>query len=190
MTTPARSEAVGLVGLGQMGAPIARHLLEAGFPVAGYDPDPARAAALAAHGGEACDSARAVARTAATVLTSLPSAAALEAALDGPHGLLAGEERPLVIVETSTLALRDKEAAHITAEAAGATLLDCPLSGTAGQAQHKDLVVYASGDAATIERCLPVFEGFARAHHYLGPDGTVRRGGSEGRGTRGWPGHG
>lgn len=172
MATRARSDVVGLVGLGRMGAPIARHLIDAGFPVAGYDLDPARAAALAADGGEQCDSAGAVASAAATVITSLPSAGALDDALNGPHGLLAVGERPLVIVETSTLALRDKEAARVAAEAVGTTLLDCPLSGTAGQAQQKDLVVYASGEPAAIERCVPIFEGFARAHHDLGPFGA------------------
>lgn len=171
---PARSDAVGLVGLGQMGAPMARHLVEAGFAVAGHDLDPGRTAALAATGGEPCDSPAAVARRAGTgtVLTSLPSAAALETVLGGPHGLLAGAERPLLIVETSTLALHDKEVARRATEAAGATLLDCPLSGTAAQAQEKDLVVLASGDATAVEHCAPVFDAFARATHYLGPFGA------------------
>jgi 3-hydroxyisobutyrate dehydrogenase-like beta-hydroxyacid dehydrogenase len=171
-TTGDRRDAVGIVGLGRMGTPIAGHLIEAGFPVAGYDVDPSRTAALAAAGGEPCDSAASVARRAGTVLTSLPSAGALHATLDGPGGLLPVDERPLVIVETSTLALGDKEAARRTAEAAGATLLDCPLSGTAGQAQDKDLVVYASGEADAVARCRPIFEAFARACHRLGPFGA------------------
>ena len=123
MAARARSDVVGLVGLGQMGAPMARHLIDAGFPVAGCDLDPARAAALAADGAEPCDSAGAVAGAAATVITSLPSAGALDDGLNGPRGLLAVGERPLVIVETSTLALRDKEAARVAAEAVGTTLL-------------------------------------------------------------------
>jgi 3-hydroxyisobutyrate dehydrogenase-like beta-hydroxyacid dehydrogenase len=52
------------------------------------------------------------------------------------------------------------------------TALDCPLSGTGAQAKTKDLAVYASGERAAYEACIPVFEGFARAHHFLGEYGT------------------
>lgn len=172
------AEVVGFVGLGQMGTPMSTHLLDAGFTVAGYDVDPARVAVLADAGGKPCASPWEVATEATVVVTSLPSVAALRTVLSGPDGLLAaevggtGSRRRLVIVETSTLALDDKEAARHDVEAAGATLLDCPLSGTAGQAHAKDLVVYASGDQAAVERCAPVFAGFARAHHHLGPFGA------------------
>lgn len=167
------NDAVGIVGLGQMGTPIARHLLEAGFPVVGYDLDPVRAGDLVAAGGRSCGSPREVAGEASTVITSLPSADALRAVLRGRDGLLAARPRqPLVIVETSTLALDDKQSARHDAETAGATLLDCPLSGTAAQAHAKDIVVYASGDAAAVEACGPVFTAFARSYHHLGPFGA------------------
>ncbi len=172
---------VGIVGLGQMGTPMSRHLIAAGFPVVGYDLDPARRTELSTAGGTACSSPHEVVATgASTVITSLPSADALRAVLTGTDGLLAGDGAPfgrdgeprLTIVETSTLAIHDKELARDDAEAAGATLLDCPLSGTAGQAHAKDVVVYASGDASAVERCAPIFEAFARAHRHLGPFGA------------------
>ena len=50
--------------------------------------------------------------------------------------------------------------------------VDCPLSGTAAQAHAKDIVVYASGDAAAVEACGPVFTAFARGYHNLGPFGA------------------
>jgi L-threonate 2-dehydrogenase len=164
---------VGFVGLGQMGTPMSAHLVEAGFTVAGFDIDPARVETLEAAGGKACGSAREAAAEASIVITSLPSADALEAVVSGDDGLLAADVAGrLVVVETSTLSLEDKDAARRAVEAAGAVLLDCPLSGTAGQAQTKDLVVYASGDEPSVQRCVPVFDGFARAHYYLGPFGS------------------
>jgi putative dehydrogenase len=167
---------VGFVGLGQMGTPMSAHLLGAGFAVTGHDLDRERAAALAAAGGAPAASPREVATGADVVVTSLPSAAALRHVLTGPDGLLAADDPArLVIVETSTLALDDKEEARRAAEHAGATVLDCPLSGTARQARDKDLVVFASGDAAAVARCAPVFAGFARAHHHLGPFGAGTR---------------
>ncbi|MGA8004944.1 MAG: NAD-binding protein, partial [Burkholderiales bacterium] len=53
-----------------------------------------------------------------------------------------------------------------------ATLLDCPLSGTGAQARTRDLAVYASGPRAAVRRCAAVFEGFARAHYYVGAFGA------------------
>ena len=52
------------------------------------------------------------------------------------------------------------------------TLLDCPLSGTGAQARTRDLAVYASGPRGAYRRCVPVFEGFARTHAYLGEFGN------------------
>ncbi len=78
----------------------------------------------------------------------------------------------MIIIETSTLPIPVKQAARKRLAAAGVTLLDCPLSGTGAQARTKDLVVYASGPRAAIRRCVPVFRGFARAHHDLGKFGN------------------
>jgi 3-hydroxyisobutyrate dehydrogenase-like beta-hydroxyacid dehydrogenase len=72
----------------------------------------------------------------------------------------------------STLATDDKERARVVLEAAGVTMVDCPLSGTAVQAAAGDLVIYASGDDAALDRCDRVFTGMARRVYRLGPFGT------------------
>jgi L-threonate 2-dehydrogenase len=166
------SETVGVVGLGQMGSAMAMHLTKAGFAVVGYDIVPERAQELASLGGTIVDSPQAVAEAASRIVTSLPSAEALDDVVQGGDGLLAATHRPLTIIETSTLSLEDKERNRAAAEDAAAVLLDCPLSGTGAQARNKDLVVYASGDARAIRDCVPIFAGFSRAHHDLGPFGT------------------
>ncbi len=166
------SNAVGIVGLGQMGSAMAKHLLAAGFDVLGFDLAEDRCQAFAAMGGKVADSPRAVAEGADRIITSLPSAAALDAVISNPDGLLAGRQRPVTVIETSTLPLDTKERNRDAAATAGVVLLDCPLSGTGAQAQTKDVVVYASGDAAEIGRCVEVFEGFSRAHYQLGEFGT------------------
>ena len=168
------TETVGIVGLGQMGAPMSKHLLDSGFHVVGYDVDVSARNELAARGGRPEKSSKRVAEQASTVISSLPSAAALYEVLSGKAGLLAaGEPSHVVNVETSTLDLDTKHEARATAERAGALLLDCPLSGTSAQAQNKDLVVYASGDPATIDALEPVFSGFSRAHFNLGEFGRA-----------------
>ncbi|MPZ73633.1 MAG: NAD-binding protein [Nitriliruptorales bacterium] len=165
------NNAVGVVGLGQMGGAMARHLLTAGFDVVGFDVAATPRAAFGEHGGALVDSPQAVAEAADRVITSLPSVAALDAVVNDPDGLLAAGRR-VTVIETSTLPLDVKQRNHDAAQAAGVTLLDCPLSGTGAQAQTGDLVVFASGDDAEIDRCVEIFEGFSRAHFRLGEFGS------------------
>jgi len=76
------------------------------------------------------------------------------------------------VIETSTLPIEDKSRAFETLKRKGITLLDCPLSGTGAQARNKDLTVYGSGDRSAFDKAGPVFEGFSRAHYYLGEFGN------------------
>ncbi len=163
---------VGVVGLGIMAGAVSANLVRAGWRVLGFDSDATARAAAAAEGVEAVDGVAEVAGQAPLLMTSLPSPAAVRATAEA----LAAMGLPRrVVVETSTLALDDKEAARAAREGAGHALLDCPLSGTGAQARVKDLVVDASGDAAEIARPAPFWESFARARHDLGAFGNGSR---------------
>ena len=167
-----QSRNVGIVGLGIMGGAFARHLSAAHFHVIGYDVVAAKRTALRALGGSAAASPAAVAAGAKTVITSLPSVAAFDAALFGPDGIAAGARRGTIVIEASTLPLDVKERARKRFEKTGVTLLDCPISGTGAQAAVKDIVVYASGASGACTRCRPIFAGFARNSYYCGEFGT------------------
>ena len=160
---------VGVVGLGIMGSAMSANLARAGFSVRGYDPLARRRAELKKAGGHPARSVRELARRSPIVITSLPSG---EALLEVSTDLAAARIPGQVVIETSTLPIAVKDAARKVLAARGVTLLDCPLSGTGAQARTKDLAVYASGPRAACRRCVPVFEGFARAHYFLGAFGT------------------
>ena len=164
MTRPA----VGVVGLGIMGSAMSANLVRAGFRAYGYDPVPAQRKALARAGGVACRSVSEVMRRSPVVITSLPSAKAL-------HEVCGEAAGKAIVIETSTLALEDKLFARTLLRKKAITLLDCPLSGTGAQARNKDLSVYASGERTAYRKCIPVFEGFARAHYFLGEFGNGSR---------------
>ncbi|AYY12285.1 NAD(P)-dependent oxidoreductase [Actinobacteria bacterium YIM 96077] len=165
---------VGVVGVGIMGTAMASNLLDAGFDVVVHDVAVERSTALAAEGSRAVAAAGDVARASDVVITSLPSTRALEE-VTADDALPAGCRRGLVVVETSTLPLAAKERARERIEAAGATMLDCPFSGTGRQARVRDLAVYASGDELAIRECQPVFDGIARVTHHVGTFGTGSR---------------
>jgi len=160
---------IGISGLGIMGSAMGTNLARAGFRVLGYDPLATARRALGHAGGTALRCNAELARRCDTVITSLPSVAALD---EVARELAGSARRGLVVIETSTLPLEAKEGARRLLSRARATLLDCPLSGTGAQARTKDLAVYASGPRAAVRRCVPVFEGFARANYYVGTFGA------------------
>jgi 3-hydroxyisobutyrate dehydrogenase-like beta-hydroxyacid dehydrogenase len=158
-----------MIGLGIMGSAMSRNLIGAGFAVVGYDISAARLSAFAAHGGRAATSVAQVAAECPILITSLPSPAALH---DVVAELVGFDSADRVLAETSTLSLDDKTRARDALGNAGIVMLDCPLSGSGSQALERDVLVYGSGPKDAYERCLPVFRGFSRAPHYVGPFGN------------------
>lgn len=159
---------VGVIGLGIMGSAMSANLVKSGFTVHGYDVLAAARNALQQAGGKPAASAAQVASAADIVISSLPSAAALDA-------VAAELNDRCIVIETSTLPIEDKLRARDVLAAKGIVLLDCPLSGTGAQAKTKDLSVYVSGDKPAADRIVAVLEGFSRSHYYLGEFGNGSR---------------
>jgi 3-hydroxyisobutyrate dehydrogenase-like beta-hydroxyacid dehydrogenase len=160
---------VGVIGLGIMGGAIARNLAAASWQVVGYDIDADRCSQAVAAGASLGTSAADVAASTPTILTSLPTPAALSAVV---HEIAGAGLPPRLLIELSTFTLGDKITAERVLRDGGHELLDCPLSGTGAQAKVKDLVVYASGSSASIARLQPLFADFARQAHDLGAFGN------------------
>ncbi|MGB6398158.1 MAG: NAD(P)-dependent oxidoreductase [Bradyrhizobium sp.] len=163
---------VGIVGLGIMGGAIARNLVDRGWRVIGYDIDPARRDELAQANVMIAGNAGQVARDAPIILTSLPSATAVDQV--AREIAVSGESRRIV-VELSTLSIADKLRFEATLTKAGHIALDCPLSGTGAQAKNRDLVVYASGNDEAIAQCAGLFSDFAKQSADLGRFGNGSR---------------
>jgi len=164
-----RKGTVGIVGLGIMGGAFARNLIAAGWHVVGYDLSAARRREAKAYGATIATSASDVARQARDIILSLPNPAALAAV---SRELAGAGLKPRVVIEASTFAIADKERAEKLLRKAGHTMLDCTVSGTGAQAKVKDLIFYASGDAAAIKRLRPMFRAFGREVYDLGAFGN------------------
>lgn len=163
---------VGFVGLGIMGGAMAANLLEAGEEVVGFDPNANAAGRFQARGGELVESPAAVAARVEIVLTSIAAADHFHAAVGGDQGLAARARRGLLVVETSTLALSDKEAARDLLLSKGAEMIDSPISGTGAQAEARDLVFLMSGEQEAMRRARPVLERLGRSVVEVGPFGA------------------
>jgi L-threonate 2-dehydrogenase len=167
------SRRVGIIGAGLMGLPMSRNWISQGWNVIGFDVDPARCALLSEAGAIVAKDIAELAEFATTLVVSLPSSAALDTVI---RELAWTTRRDHVIVETSTLAISDKErAAQNLADSSGAMLLDCPVIGGAVQARTAALTVLASGDEAACLALEPLFAATSRQYRYVGPFGTASR---------------
>lgn len=163
---------VGVLGLGIMGSAMANNLIAAGFKVYGFDPSAPARQRFRAAGGHLCADAGSLALAVDAMISSLPSASALQSAAEQ---MAKQTKRGLLIVESSTLDVSDKEIARKVLAKSGIVLLDCPLSGTGAQAVNKDLTVYVSGSKVASKKLTAVFNGFAKSHFYLGTFGNGMR---------------
>src|SRR5438067_1107219 len=107
---------VGIVGLGIMGGAFAKHLVDAGWRVIGYDIDKARCRALTRAGVEIAKDVSALATAAPVIITSLPSPAALEETV---AAIVGANVKPRVLAEMSTFTLDDKRNAERALAKAG-----------------------------------------------------------------------
>ena len=160
---------VGVIGLGIMGGAFARNLKAAGWRVIGHDIDPKPRRAAARAGVDIAKDIGELVTKAPVIITSLPHPDALHAVV---AAIVAAQAKPRVVAEASTFTLDDKLKAEAALRKAGHVMLDCPISGTGSQAKVNDIVVYASGDAATIRKLKPMFAGFSRGVYDLGAFGN------------------
>lgn len=158
---------VGIIGTGNMGAPMALHLLDLGARVTVCDRNPQAIAPLLERGAAAAATPRDLADRVDVIVASMPSyEASLEVAL-GAHGIAHGSNAK-VYIETSTLgspAMREIAAA-LTPRAIG--FLDAPVSGGPPGARAGTLSVLVSGAKDVFERSRAVLDAIAAKVFYLG----------------------
>lgn len=169
---PSPRPVVGLIGLGIMGAPMARNLLRAGFPLVVWNRTPARADALVADGAQRAGSPRELAERAAIVITMLSDSPDVAAVYRGEDGVLAGAVAGKVLVDMSTIAPRVTRELAAEAAACGAAMLDAPVSGGDVGAIEGTLSIMIGGDAEALERARPALAALGTRITHVGASGA------------------
>lgn len=150
---------IGVIGLGNMGGNYARHLVDAGFDIRGFDIDADARRDAEANGVTAVESLEAVVPESGVVVSSLPDPAAVEAVYLDDEGVLAHATAGLRVIETSTINPETSRSVADAAAAKGVEFLDAPVSGGLGRAESGTLTVMVGGDrevfeAETVQRVL------------------------------------
>ncbi len=164
-------EKVGFIGLGQMGRPMCRQLLAAGFDLVLHDLDPERAAPLLAQGAVWADTPAETARACRVVITCLPTPQAVEEVVLGPSGLRAGWQPGDLYVDMSTNAPSLIRRLAQEAARSGVGVLDAPVSGGTVGAEAGTLTIMVGGEAALLDKVRPLLEPLAARIFHMGEVG-------------------
>jgi 3-hydroxyisobutyrate dehydrogenase len=160
---------IGFVGIGNMGWPMARRLVQSGYEVAVCDAQPGRATSFAAEvGGRVAADAQDAAAAADAVVTMLPTSAHVAAAL----GAVATWPPGAVVIEMSSGAPSATRALAAELRVHDVALVDCPVSGGVRRAESGTLSVLAGGDVDVLERVAPVLAVIGSSVHRCGPVGA------------------
>jgi 3-hydroxyisobutyrate dehydrogenase len=156
---------IGFIGLGRMGQPMARRLVQAGYGVTGYDIREDALASARRDGVVAGADIAEAARAAGVLITILPDGPAVERAVYGEAGLLAAARPGQTLLEMTSSHPRVTRRVAADLGARGVGVLDAPVSGGVRGAEQGTLCVMAAGPASLVESHRPVLECFGRIVH-------------------------
>ena len=160
---------IGFIGLGVMGAPMAKHLALAGHAMTLLDADAQTTRSVAeAIGGRAVATPREVAQASEIVITMLPNGEVVRDVALGPAGLLGGLRRGALLLDCSSAEPWITEQTAEALAARGASMVDAPVSGAQWGAQEAKLVFMVGGADADVARVRPLLDAMGRAVFHLG----------------------
>lgn len=169
----ADASTIAVIGAGLMGAAIATRLIETGHPVAVFDVDAQKVAALVAKGAVAALSVAAATAQSRFVILSLNHADIVRTVVFGADGVAAAAGADRLLIDMSSIDPKETtDMATVLAETTGMKWLDCPLSGGVPGALAGRLTVMAGGDAADFERGRIVMQHLCANYTLMGPSGA------------------
>ena len=165
-------ERVGFVGLGTMGAAMARNIAMAGFPLTVWNRTPNRATALREVGATAAKTPADVARGSDVVVTCVSDTPDVEAVLFGEGGVAQGARRGQLVIDCSTISPSATRDFATRLDELGVALVDAPVSGGSEGAKNGTLTIFVGGDATAVERAKPVLAAMGKTITHVGPIGA------------------
>jgi len=162
---------IGFIGLGLMGQPMSRRLLDAGHPLTVWSRSADKAKGLLAGGAVWGASPGAVAQASDVVITMVTDSAASEEVICRRDGVLEGAHPGLTLIDMSSIAPEVSRSIADRARAKGVPMLDAPVTGAPRVATEGKLGIMVGGPRETFEACRPVFEKLAAKIVYAGGNG-------------------
>lgn len=163
---------IGFIGLGNMGGPMAKNLLNAGHQVQVFDLVEASMASVVAEGGTASKSAADAVRGADLVISMLPASKHVEALYLGDAGLITQLDADTLIIDCSTIAPESARKVAASAAEAGFDMIDAPVSGGVGGAVGGTLTFMVGGSSKALDIARPLLEIMGKNIFHAGDAGA------------------
>lgn len=163
---------IGFAGIGNMGDPMVRRLLAAGFSVHVWNRTREKLTAVVESGAKPVSSPAEITAQADVVFTMVTNDAAVEAIYSGPSGLLTADARGKLFADMSTILPDTVKRVATSVHERGGKFVDAPVAGTVQPAREGRLLIFAGGDPEDIQRLKPAFDAMARRVEHLGPVGS------------------
>jgi 3-hydroxyisobutyrate dehydrogenase len=166
------TQRIAFAGLGIMGAPMARNLLDAGFDVSVYTRTTAKAERFATeHGARAAKTPAEAAEGRDALVSMVPDAPEVEEVLFGPSGAADALPEGALVVDMSTTSPTASTGIGRRLSERGLTFVEAPVSGSRPKAEDGTLTIMAGGEHASFERALPLFKAMGERIVHVGPLG-------------------
>ena len=163
---------LGFIGIGYMGRPIARRLLESGFKLTAYDRDSGKAAELIRYGGTVAQSVSELSSSCNVVLSCLPTDEAVLEIYGGSDGIFANAHRVSLVIDLSTVNPETSREISKQGSERGVEVLDVTISGSTPVAEKGLLTLFGGGNKECFDGAESIFRVIAKKYFHLGPSGS------------------
>src|SRR6266446_4256728 len=163
---------LGFVGIGYMGRPIARRLLESGFKLTAYDRDHNKTEELIQYGASVAQNVSELSSSCNVVLSCLPSDEAVLDIYRGPDGVFANAHRGSRVIDLSTVYPETSQELSRLGSEHGVEVLDVTISGSTPVAENGLLTLFGGGNKECFDAAELIFRVIAKKYFYLGPSGS------------------
>ena len=163
---------IGFIGLGIMGKPMARNLLQAGYPLIVHNRSRATVEELAKEGAKAAPTSKEVAGQSEVLITMLPDSPDVELVYAGENGVFAGLKPGTLLIDMSSISPVAARKLAAEADKRGCDMLDAPVSGGEAGAISATLSIMIGGKTSAVERATPIFQALGKNIVHVGDAGA------------------
>jgi 2-hydroxy-3-oxopropionate reductase len=163
---------VGFIGLGIMGRPMCKNLIQAGFPLTVWNRSRPGIETVVGYGAKAADSPRAVAEQSDVIITMVTDSPDVREVVLGDESVIHGVKRDSVVIDMSTISPSITREIAAVLKSKGVHMLDAPVSGGEKGAIEGTLSIMVGGEASVFARCRPIFEAMGKVIVHVGPIGS------------------
>jgi 2-hydroxy-3-oxopropionate reductase len=163
---------IGFIGLGIMGKPMARNLMKAGYSLVVHNRSRAAVAELSKEGAQPAASSQEVAARSEMLITMLPDSPDVELVYLGEQGVFAGAKAGMLLIDMSSISPIVARKLAADAQKRGIDMLDAPVSGGEAGAIGATLSIMIGGNAAAVERAMPIFQALGKNIVHVGDAGA------------------